>query len=104
MFALKGDEVSLSKVERSSDQVIKPVNLEALSSWVGKIPGDVLSQMDAIAPMLRKLGYDPYANPPNYGDADTKIKENTYHIQTNKEYWKELAKKYSIHVKENPPF
>lgn len=33
-----GDEVSLSKVERSSDQVIKPVNLEALSSWVGKIP------------------------------------------------------------------
>lgn len=33
-----GDEISLSKVERSSDQVIKPVNLEALSSWVGKIP------------------------------------------------------------------
>ncbi len=61
-----------------------------------------MSQMDTIAPMLRKLGYDPFANPPNYGDADPKIKENTFHIQTNKEYWKELAKKYSIHVKDTP--
>jgi protein-tyrosine sulfotransferase len=98
-----GDEVSLSKVERSSDQVIKPVNLEALSSWVGKIPADVVAQMDTIAPMLRRLGYDPFANPPNYGDPDMKIKENTFHIQTNKEYWKELAKKYSVHVKEPGP-
>lgn len=98
-----GKEISLSKVERSSDQVIKPVNLEALSKWVGQIPGDVLSQMDQIAPMLRKLGYDPFANPPNYGEADKKIMENTYHISANKEYWKELAKKYSIHVKEDIP-
>lgn len=98
-----GDEISLSKVERSSDQVIKPVNLEALTSWVGKIPGDVLAQMDQIAPMLRRLGYDPYANPPNYGDPDSRIKENTYHIQTNRDYWKQLAKKYSIHVTDTPP-
>lgn len=97
-----GDEVSLSKVERSSDQVIKPVNLEALTSWVGKIPGDVVAQMDSVAPMLRRLGYDPFANPPNYGDPDQKIKENTFHIQTNREYWKELAKKYSVHVKDQP--
>lgn len=95
-----GDEISLSKVERSSDQVIKPVNLEALSNWVGKIPADVVAQMDMIAPMLRRLGYDPFSNPPNYGDPDLKIKENTFHIQQNKEYWKELAKKYSIHVKD----
>jgi protein-tyrosine sulfotransferase len=98
-----GNEVSLSKVERSSDQVIKPVNLEALTSWVGKIPADVLAQMDTVAPMLRRLGYDPFANPPNYGDPDMKIKENTFHIQTNKEYWKQLANKYSIHAKEPGP-
>lgn len=93
-----GGEISLSKVERSSDQVIKPVNLEALSKWVGKIPGEALSQMDTIAPMLRKLGYDPFANPPNYGNADPKIKENTFHIQNNLEYWKKLAREYSVHV------
>jgi protein-tyrosine sulfotransferase len=97
-----GDEISLSKVERSSDQVIKPVNLEALTSWVGKIPQDVLDQMDTIAPMLRRLGYDPVANPPKYGDADAKIKENTFHIQGNREYWKNLAQKYSIHAKDAP--
>jgi len=69
---------------------------------LGKIPQDVIAQMDTIAPMLRRLGYDPTANPPNYGEPDAKIKENTFHIQTNREYWKNLAQKYSIHVKDAP--
>lgn len=56
--------IELYRVERSSDQVIKPVNLEALSKWVGKIPEDVVRDMADIAPMLSVLGYDPYANPP----------------------------------------
>jgi protein-tyrosine sulfotransferase len=43
--------------------------------------------MDNVAPMLRRLGYDPFANPPNYGDADLKIKENTYHIQVDFIYY-----------------
>lgn len=98
-----GDEISLSKVERSSDQVIKPINLEALTSWVGKIPDDVVRDMDSVAPMLRKLGYDPNANPPNYGEADSKIKENTFQIQANREYWIKLAQQYSIHTGDNPP-
>nr|5WRI_A Chain A, Protein-tyrosine sulfotransferase 1 [Homo sapiens]5WRI_B Chain B, Protein-tyrosine sulfotransferase 1 [Homo sapiens] len=68
----KAGGVSLSKVERSTDQVIKPVNVGALSKWVGKIPPDVLQDMAVIAPMLAKLGYDPYANPPNYGKPDPK--------------------------------
>merc|ERR1719297_388092 len=37
--------ISLSKVERSSVQVIKPVNLDALSKWVGHIPDDVVEDM-----------------------------------------------------------
>lgn len=69
----KAGGVSLSKVERSTDQVIKPVNLEALSKWVGKIPPDVVHDMPVIAPMLARLGYDPFANPPNYGKPDNKI-------------------------------
>jgi protein-tyrosine sulfotransferase len=67
-------------VERSTDQVIKPVNVGALSKWVGKIPPDVLQDMAVIAPMLAKLGYDPYANPPNYGKPDPKILENTRRV------------------------
>ncbi|XP_053222886.1 protein-tyrosine sulfotransferase 1 isoform X1 [Podarcis raffonei] len=76
----KAGGVSLSKVERSTDQVIKPVNVEALSKWVGKIPDDVLHDMPVIAPMLAKLGYDPYANPPNYGKPDQKVLENTRRV------------------------
>lgn len=64
-------------MERSSDQVIKPVNLEALSKWVGNIPDDVVRDMADIAPMLSVLGYDPYANPPDYGKADGWVKDNT---------------------------
>lgn len=57
---------SACRVERSTDQVMKPVNTDALSKWVGHIPSDVLSDMAEIAPMLARLGYDPHANPPNY--------------------------------------
>ncbi|XP_010866237.2 tyrosylprotein sulfotransferase 1, like [Esox lucius] len=62
----KAGGVSLSKVERSTDQVMNPVNTDALSKWVGNIPSDVLHEMDDVAPMLARLGYDPRANPPNY--------------------------------------
>lgn len=44
------------RVERSSDQVIKPVNLEALTKWVGNFPEDVVHDMANIAPMLSVLG------------------------------------------------
>ncbi|XP_017850865.1 protein-tyrosine sulfotransferase isoform X2 [Drosophila busckii] len=69
-FINKPNGVPLSKVERSSDQVIKPVNLEALSKWVGQIPSDVVREMAEIAPMLSVLGYDPYANPPDYAQTE----------------------------------
>uniref|UniRef100_A0A803YJQ0 Protein-tyrosine sulfotransferase n=1 Tax=Meleagris gallopavo TaxID=9103 RepID=A0A803YJQ0_MELGA len=72
--------VSLSKIERSTDQVIKPVNMEALSKWIGHIPGDVLQDMAHIAPMLARLGYDPYANPPNYGHPDPLVVNNTHRV------------------------
>lgn len=76
----KAGGVSLSKVERSTDQVIKPVNVEALSKWVGKIPTDVVRDMAVIAPMLSRLGYDPHANPPNYGRPDAKVLDNTRRV------------------------
>ncbi|XP_065199522.1 protein-tyrosine sulfotransferase isoform X2 [Planococcus citri] len=87
--------VVLSKVERSSDQVIKPINLEALKTWVGKFPEDVLKKVPQIAPMLGRLGYDPYAVPPNYGLPDAFVQNNTNLINQNKEIWLERAKNLS---------
>lgn len=84
--------IKLSKVERSSDQVIKPVNLEALTKWVGNIPDDVIKDMADIAPMLSVLGYDPYANPPNYGTPDSNVADNTRDIQRNSKRWEEKAR------------
>uniref|UniRef100_A0A2M4A4C1 Protein-tyrosine sulfotransferase n=1 Tax=Anopheles triannulatus TaxID=58253 RepID=A0A2M4A4C1_9DIPT len=91
-FINKENGVALSKVERSSDQVIKPVNLEALSKWVGKIPNDVVREMAEIAPMLSVLGYDPYANPPNYGIPDSYVQENTFKVLSNSQMWEHRAK------------
>lgn len=90
--------ISLSKVERSSDQVIKPVNLEALSKWVGQMPEDVVQDMENIAPMLKTMGYDPNANPPNYGQPDKEVIKNTDEIKKNNELWEkqgEMIKKIS---------
>ncbi|XP_049776260.1 protein-tyrosine sulfotransferase-like [Schistocerca cancellata] len=84
--------VSLSKVERSSDQVIKPVNLEALTKWVGQIPEDVVRDMAEIAPMLSVLGYDPYANPPAYGSPDAAVADNTNRIRADGRLWEDRAR------------
>ncbi|KAI5717165.1 hypothetical protein M8J77_001150 [Diaphorina citri] len=95
--------VFLSKVERSSDQVIKPVNLEALTKWVGKIPEDVMKDMDEIAPMLARLGYDPTANPPEYGKPDPIVQDNTKRIQENPDIWEEKAMNLLLDTKMPEP-
>ena len=37
--------------------------------------------MDEIAPMLAKMGYDPDANPPNYGVPDGIVTNNTKEVK-----------------------
>lgn len=91
-FINKPNGVPLSKVERSSDQVIKPVNLEAMSKWVGQIPEDVVHDMADIAPMLSVLGYDPYSNPPDYGKPDAWVQDNTFKLKANRKLWDNRAK------------
>lgn len=76
-------------LERSTDQVIKPININALSSWVGHIPDDVLDDMAKIAPMLKKLGYDPDENPPNYGKPDSFVLDNMNELDKNEHHWKQ---------------
>ncbi|KAG8173134.1 hypothetical protein JTE90_015388, partial [Oedothorax gibbosus] len=79
--------ISISKLERSSDQVIKPINIEALTKRVGQIPEDVVRDMASVAPMLLTLGYDPNANPPDYGKPDALVLNNTKFINKNKEMY-----------------
>jgi protein-tyrosine sulfotransferase len=69
-FINKAGGISLSKLEKSSDQVKMPVNLDGLSKWVGNIPEDVLKDMKDIAPMLAFLGYDPEASQPDYNRSE----------------------------------
>lgn len=96
--------ISLSKVERSSDQVIKPVNLDALSKWVGHIPDDVVEDMGEIAPMLKHFGYDPEGNPPNYGKPDQFVLDNTNDIKAHDSEWEQIAEKVkSLSKKDTAP-
>lgn len=44
---------------------------------MGNIPEDVVRDMADIAPMLSVLGYDPFANPPDYGKPDAWVEDNT---------------------------
>lgn len=63
------------------------MNMEALSKWIGHIPGDVLQDMAHIAPMLARLGYDPYANPPHYGHPDPLVVNNTHRVSVAAAAW-----------------
>ncbi len=73
--------VSACRKELSTDQVEQPINIAALSKWVGEIPEDVVRDMDRIAPMLRKLGYDPFGNPPKYGEPDKEVLEKSKNVK-----------------------
>ncbi|CAF3124373.1 unnamed protein product [Rotaria socialis] len=92
---LIGKKISLSKTEHSSAQVVKPINLEALTKWVGHIPVDVLREIDKLAPMLKKLGYDTKSNVPSYGIPDKLVLRNMDRLRDNAKFWDAQAKAYA---------
>ena len=47
--------------------------------------------MHKLAPMLDRLGYDPSAFPPNYGDPDRFVMENTRDVKQNAQLWKQRS-------------
>lgn len=87
------DHVGLSGVERSTDQVVKPLYIDSLNAWVGHLPADVETDIEEIAPMIKILGYstnkDPY-----YGRPDWEVTEK---------YNKWLASQDPKAVKNAPP-
>ena len=85
--------VRVSNIERSSDQIIKPINVDALTSWVGFYDNCTLEDMDSIAPLLKKLGYDPWDPQPSYGIPDGEVVNNTNDVHKNKLAWQQKAEK-----------
>jgi protein-tyrosine sulfotransferase len=85
----------IHRTEHSSDQVIKPINLEALTKWFGHIPNDVKRELDTLAPMLKKLGYDTQSDTPSYGNADQLVLKNMNQLKENAEFWKAKVKVYA---------
>ncbi|CBY42939.1 unnamed protein product [Oikopleura dioica] len=69
------DDISLSAVEKSTDQVVKPLYTDSLKSWVGYIPEDVMKDLPKISPMLKTLGYDPLSKDPFYGKPDQEVQD-----------------------------
>lgn len=92
-FVNQPNGIELSKLERSTDQVVKPINTKTLTTWVGNLPDDIVRDMAQIAPMLSVLGYDPNANPPNYGDPDAFVLSKMKLIEDNKEMWQKKEEK-----------
>jgi len=90
--------ISVYRVEKSTDQVIKPVNMEALGRWAGFVPTDVRRDIHKIAPMLSRLGYDADAYPPTYGKADALVTNNTLLVKQNEDYWQRRAQDIFQHV------
>jgi protein-tyrosine sulfotransferase len=66
--------IGISSVEKSTSQVQKPVYLEALTAWYGHIRKDVDKDLETIAPMLGKLGYQyHFDGKPSYGTPDQAV-------------------------------
>lgn len=79
------------RVEKSTDQVVKPINLEALTAWVKHFPVELRYTIRLLAPMLVRLGYDPDSYPPSYGKADISVTNNTVSVKENEQYWLKQA-------------
>ncbi|CAG5109579.1 Oidioi.mRNA.OKI2018_I69.chr2.g4099.t1.cds [Oikopleura dioica] len=54
-----GTDISLSNMERSTDQVVKATYTSALSSWEGKVSDEELDNVEKMAPLMKEFGYKP---------------------------------------------
>lgn len=48
-----------------------------------------MRDMAEVAPMLAVLGYDPHANPPNYGKPETFVMEKMKKLASEREEWEQ---------------
>lgn len=82
--------VYLSKAERSTDQVIKPLHSAPLYKWIDGFPPDVLKDVKRLAPMMETLGYDATSRSRSqYGAPDPQIVENNSEVSRNSSRWRD---------------
>ena len=75
--------------------MVKPINLDALTKWINHFPKEIKGELDILAPMLKKLGYDTQSDVPNYGAADQLVLENMNELKNNAQFWDAKAKSYA---------
>ncbi len=78
--------------------------MDALTRWVSAVPDDVRQDIDYIAPMLQKLGYDSRAYPPSYGQADDFVASNTHNVRQRREYWQKKSQEVQLMTKPPPSY
>ena len=93
------DMIGLSGVEKSTDQVKKPLYTDSLTAWVGQIPADVEKDLRTIAPMIATLGYDIASANPSYGRPDAEVTEK-YNDWVNKQQGKQHNAPI-VHIRDN---
>jgi hypothetical protein len=59
------------------------------------MPNDVKGELDKLAPMLKKLGYDTQSDVPTYGVADQLVLDNMNKLKENAEFWSAKAKSFA---------
>lgn len=79
-------------MERSTDQVIKPISTDSLYSWIGSVPMDVEKNLEEIAPMLSKLGYDLDCQKISYGKPDPFVIQNQIELEKDQHRWNNRTK------------
>ena len=64
---------SLSAMEKSTDQVVKPVYNDSLKPWVGFFDNKTLARLSLDAPMLAEIGYSSRIHDPKYEEPDKEV-------------------------------
>ncbi len=59
------------------------------------MPADVRKELDTLAPMLKKLGYDTQSDSPSYGTAEQLVLDNMNRLKENEQFWKDKMKIYA---------
>ena len=93
-----GNEISISKTEWSSHQIIKPINSESIYSWInGKIEIDY-KQMKFIESLLNSFNYSLNISFAKLDRADPMVLNNNQMIRKDKDYWDNKGRNFSQHI------